>query len=197
MIGAAAVACGGIGAVSLIAIPGASAAAPLSISPNSGPPGTRVVATVTNCNLPKVGFSDRTISATITGTSYVIPSNASDVANFSVTCTPAGGGGATTSYTVPFSVTATTSSTTVAGHASTPSTTGRTGTTPTTSRSSTTSGSGSQVSRIPSGPAQTGGGSAAGGPNLALAVGGGSVMLAGGAMAVMAYRRRPDQAPAR
>lgn len=192
-IGAAAVAFGGVGAVSLVAMPGASAAAPLSISPNSGPPGTRVTITVTNCNQPKVGFSDRTITASITGTSYVIPSNASDVANFAVTCTPAGGSGATTSYTVPFAVTGTSSSTTVAG-TTTPTTTGHTGTTPSTSGSSSGTGSGSQVSRIPSGPAQTGGGSAAGGPKLALAMGGGSVMLAGGALAAAAYRRRSGEA---
>lgn len=191
LIGAATVA---LGAVTLVAMPGASAAAPLSISPNSGPPGTRVAITVTNCNQPTVGFSDRTITATITGTSYVIPSNASDVGNFSVTCTPAGGGGATTSYTVPFSVTASTSSTTVTGHASTPTTAGHTTTTPSTSGSSSSTGSGSQVSRIPSGPAQTGGGSAAGGPSWSLAMGGGSMMLTGGTMAALAYRRRSGQA---
>jgi len=82
----------------------------------------------------------------------------------------------------------------VQGSTTTPATTGHTTTTPSTSGSSSGTGSGSQVSRIPSGPAQTGGGSTAVGSDLSLAVAGGSVMLAGGAMAAMAYRRRSGEA---
>lgn len=216
LIGVTAVAFGGIGAGSLIAMPSASAAGVISLSPSSGPPGTRIAITLTDCQGPTLSFSDGSVNTiipggtpahTVTGLSqdpnlpagnfsgsYVIPLHSpAGTGNFSVTCTHA----VTPGASVPFSVTATTSSTTVTGHASTPTTTGHTGTTPSTSGSSSGTGSGSQVSRIPSGPAQTGGGSAAGGPSWSLAMGGGSMMLTGGTMAALAYRRRSGEARTR
>lgn len=197
---------GTCGTVATITMSSALAAVQeVHLSSDSGPPGTSVTITVTDCNKVNVAFTDGSINEIIPGNvtgvsqnpnlpvgnftgSYVIPANASaGPARVVATC---GAGVPGASYTTSFTVTSAQGSTT----APTPSATGRTGTTPTTSGSSSSSGSGSQVSRIPSGPAQTGGGSTAGGTKFPLALGGGSVMLTGGAMAALAYRRRSAEA---
>ena len=176
----------------------------LSVAPSSGHPGTAVGVRGTQCGgSPTVMFQTPSVVQAGTGNGIAVPvsysagtqsfrgtftiptSSSTGSALVLVTCDRSAG--TTASFTVTGS--SASSSTTAA-----PTTTGHTTTTPSTSGSSSSTGSGSQVSRIPSGPAQTGGGSAAGGPNLALAMGGGSVMLAGGAMVALAYRRRSAEA---